>query len=54
MFAIIGDNNIVMMDTFHKDYNETRKTLSAAFFKNKLQVLTQVIKSEVVQFIAEF
>ena len=28
--------NIVFMDTFHKDYALTRKVLSAAFFKSKL------------------
>lgn len=41
------------MDTFHKDYNMTRKVLSAAFFKQKLQALTRVIKEEVVEMIFE-
>ena len=36
MFAILGDQNILFMDSFHKDYNQTRKVLSAAFFKSKL------------------
>lgn len=53
MFAIMGQNNIVFMDTFHQDYNATRKVLSAAFFKNKLKVLTRVIKKEVVEYVAE-
>ena len=33
IFAIIGERNVVFMDTFHKDYNATRKELSGAFFK---------------------
>lgn len=37
IFEIIGGRNIVFMDTFHKDYNATRKELSGAFFKNKLK-----------------
>lgn len=53
MFAIMGDQNVVFMDTFHKDYNATRKVLSAAFFKNKLQALTRVIKQVVIEFITE-
>ena len=53
MFAILGDRNILFMDTFHKDYNMTRKVLSAAFFKSKLQALTTVIKEEVVELIKE-
>jgi len=34
--SILSSQNVVFMDTFHKDYNATRKALSAAFFKNKL------------------
>ena len=34
--AFLSANNVVFMDTFHKDYNASRKALSAAFFKNKL------------------
>jgi cytochrome P450 len=49
----MGDKNVVFMDTFHKDYNVTRKVLSAAFFKNKLRSLTRVIKQEVIEHIAE-
>ena len=37
VFAMIGQRNVLFMDTFHKDYNATRKSLSAAFFKSKLQ-----------------
>ncbi len=53
IFSIMGEKNVVFMDTFHKDYNSTRKVLSAAFFKNKLRTLTRVIKQEVVEYIAE-
>lgn len=53
MFAIMGEQNVVFMDTFHKDYNQTRKVLSGAFFKNKLKSLTRVIKQEIVDYIAE-
>ena len=44
IFAVLGRRNIVFMDTFHKDYNATRKELSAAFFKNKLKQITTIIK----------
>ena len=54
MFAIMGDRNIVFMDSFHKDYNQTRKVLSAAFFKSKLSAITSVIKNEVCEIIEEF
>lgn len=53
MFAIMGEQNVVFMDTFHKDYNQTRKVLSGAFFKNKLKSLTRVIKQEIIDYIAE-
>ena len=53
IFCIMGERNVVFMDTFHKDYNMTRKVLSAAFFKSKLQALTTVIKEEVVELIKE-
>jgi hypothetical protein len=54
MLAIMGDRNIVFMDSFHKDYNQTRKVLSAAFFKSKLLAITSVIKNEVCEIIEEF
>ena len=36
VFAMIGQQNVLFMNTFHKDYNATRKSLSPAFFKSKL------------------
>ena len=53
LFAMLSAKNVVFMDTFHKDYNMTRKVLSAAFFKNKLKAITKVIKEETIEFIAE-
>jgi len=44
IFAILGGRNIVFMDTHDKAYPPTRKSLSAAFFKSKLQALTKIIK----------
>lgn len=53
MLAILGRENVVFMDTFHKDYAQTRKVLSAAFFKQKLDAITKIIKIEVVDVIKE-
>lgn len=49
----LGERNVFVMDTFHKDYPNTRKVLTAAFFKNKLGSITQIIKEEVVEVIRE-
>ena len=54
IFAIMANRNIVFMDTFDKDYTATRKELAGAFFKNKLQTITKIIKEEVVEIIAEY
>lgn len=40
--------NILFMDTFHRNYSATRKVLSAAFFKQKLNAITKIIKEEVI------
>jgi cytochrome P450 len=53
LVSILGNQNIVFMDTFHKDYAKTRKVLSAAFFKQKLAAITKVIKIEVIEVIRE-
>ena len=39
------------MDTFHKDYTTTRKILGQAFFKQKLQKITEIIKEELIDII---
>ena len=52
-FSIMGHQSVIFMDTFHKDYTATRKALSAAFFKKKLQAITKVIKQVVIEFITE-
>jgi hypothetical protein len=49
--SILGDRNVVFMDTFHQDYANTRKVLSAAFFKQKLLAVTTIIKEEVLDVI---
>jgi hypothetical protein len=41
------------MDTFHPKYSQTRKVLSAAFFKSKLMAITKVIKMEIIECIKE-
>lgn len=53
MFSLLAGNNVVFMDTFHKDYSATRKELSAAFFSAKLKKITTIIKEEVVDLIAQ-
>lgn len=54
LFAWLAPRNIVFMDSFHSEYNTTRKELSAAFFKNRLQTIVTIIKEEVVTMIAEY
>jgi len=51
--SMLGDQNIVFMDTFHPKYPQTRKVLSAAFLKSKLMAITKVIKSEIIECIKE-
>jgi cytochrome P450 len=41
------------MDTFHKEYLPRRKSLSAAFFKEKLARITLLVKEEAMEFIKE-
>jgi hypothetical protein len=41
------------MDTFDENYHATRKELSAAFFKSKLQTITKIIKEEMLDIIAK-
>ena len=41
------------MDTFHPKYAQTRKVLSAAFFKSKLKAITKIIKMEIIECIKE-
>jgi hypothetical protein len=36
----LGERNVFVMDTFHKDYPSTRKVLTAAFFKDCLGPIT--------------
>lgn len=52
IFSILARQNIVFKDTFHGDYHATRKVLAGAFFKNKLQVISQVIKEELLSIIS--
>lgn len=40
VFSWLAPRNIVFMDTHHKEYPATRKELSSAFFKNRLQTIT--------------
>jgi hypothetical protein len=53
MVSMLGAQNVVFMDTFHPQYAQTRKVLSAAFFKQKLRAITQVIKMEIIDSIKE-
>jgi hypothetical protein len=50
-FLFLSRSNVVVMNTFDKDYHATRKELSAAFFKSKLQTITRIIKEEVIDVI---
>lgn len=43
-FRHIMDQSIILMDTDKPDYPEKRKALSGAFFKQKLQGITRIIK----------
>jgi hypothetical protein len=52
-FSFFGPQSILTSDTFHKDYAETRKVLTSAFFKNKLLPITKIIKEEVISIIRE-
>ena len=54
MFSMVANQNIVFMDTFHKDYNAARKELSSAFFKHKLKSFISIIKQEVVEVIKDY
>ena len=51
--SMLAGQNVLMMDTFHRDYAKTRKVLSAAFFKQKLIAITKIIKEEVIEAIAQ-
>ena len=53
MLCILGRDNIIFMDTFHKDYATKRKVLSAAFFKQKLDAITKIIKTEAIDVIKQ-
>ena len=53
MLSLICEQNVSFMDTFHKDYIPRRKSLSAAFFKQKLTRITKLVREETMEYIKE-
>lgn len=51
--SFLGRESILVMDTFHKDYANTRKVLASAFFAKKLVSITKIIKEEIISVIKE-